>query len=1094
MKEQSQFLLANILLLVLLAIVPEVTAADFFTPMPIVLRIDDSSMEELFIPDITPGRHGEIVWSAYNYLSRTGIAATRHGTVLITCTNGSIAMQNTGIGRPGSVLPSTPGTIMSDVNRLEIFHSGYSEWYMINDAGIEQGMTIPDRPEGSGALIISFDLEGDLRPAFAGKNLVFSDRYGPLLYYGRITVLDHDGKTLPAELVLSGNQLVWKIDDTNATYPITIDPIIATQVASFSSPDPLNNAGFGVSVSVWNDTMLIAEDGASVGAFPYAGKVHVYQKAAGNWHYTASLESPDPSSLARFGSSVSLFNDTAVIGARLADPSGVTNAGEAYVYQYSGGMWNLSECLSASDKSASAGFGSSVSISGDTIAVGAPSALVNGKNAGGVYIFTNSGGIWTQAASIASPDEANSVKFGTSVSLDDDTFVTGSPLAPTGSATTAPGRAYVYTGSGTTWIRTANLSAWSNPSANAFFGNSVSLDGDTIVVGAQYADPGFTNAGQAYIFKKTGIWTQDESLTAPDRSANAYFGNSVSIHGTIVVIGAYLADPLGVYDGGAAYVFEYSGGAWDLVATLSAADESDGDGFGKAISLHKTTVIAGAPYASTSGTSMAGKAYAFDLISPVPAPTVTAITPSSGVNTSDVEITNLTGTGFSMTGTTEVRLIRTGYSNITTTATVVSSEKITCILPITGAAAGVWDIVVVNPDGQEGSGSNLFTVVEGIPAPSVSSISPSGGFNTGTVLVEITGSNFNTTIPGGTIVRLTKSGEPDITVSGLTPVSSTRIDVEFPITGASAGYWDVIVTNPDGQTGVGVDLFMIASPTPTVTPTMIRTTLPPYSDSSIDSIDTGPSITTSGAATLPEIHVGSEGIFSFTMTCSDGIPLAITRVRIIPSHDLGETTVTVARSSGSLAEVRNLPVAGYENIEIVGLPNTVIYEGSVSFVLCGSWLAEHHLDPSSPVMMREDHGVWEILPTVFLYEREGRYYFTATTSGFSTFAVTVRDPEPETLLNPTAGVTPSPITTESPVMTTRESPEIPSYGAPGIVSYIPTDNQSSALVEDQAGLPGIPMAHIALIALFVVAITIWGIVIRHWWRRRQNPSLFRKYD
>jgi len=138
------------------------------------------------------------------------------------------------------------------------------------------------------------------------------------------------------------------------------------------------------------------------------------------------------------------------------------------------------------------------------------------------------------------------------------------------------------------------------------------------------------------------------------------------------------------------------------------------------------------------------------------APVPTGITPNTGVNTSSVAITNLAGSSFTIIGTTNVVLMRTGYTNITATVvTVVDNTQITCTLPITGAEPGGWDVVVINPDGQEGVLANGFTITAPAPTPVPTAVPstyrpddgsgetlsdfPSSGFPLMTVTVNIGG-------------------------------------------------------------------------------------------------------------------------------------------------------------------------------------------------------------------------------------------------------------------------------------------------------------------------------------------------------------------
>jgi parallel beta-helix repeat protein len=181
-------------------------------------------------------------------------------------------------------------------------------------------------------------------------------------------------------------------------------------------------------------------------------------------------------------------------------------------------------------------------------------------------------------------------------------------------------------------------------------------------------------------------------------------------------------------------------------------------------------------------------AYEYDGAAPS-GPTVTAITPSSGANTGPVSITNLAGTNF-VSGAT-VKLTKSGQTDISGgSVAFVSSTKLTCTFPLTGAATGTWNVVVTNPDAQSGTLTNGFTVTAPAAAPTVSAISPDTGTWGQTLSVTITGTNFT----GATAV----SFGPGITVT-FTVVSSTQINATITIAvGATIGARNISVTTPQG--------------------------------------------------------------------------------------------------------------------------------------------------------------------------------------------------------------------------------------------------------------------------------------------------------
>ncbi len=193
-----------------------------------------------------------------------------------------------------------------------------------------------------------------------------------------------------------------------------------------------------------------------------------------------------------------------------------------------------------------------------------------------------------------------------------------------------------------------------------------------------------------------------------------------------------------------------------------------------------------------------------------PPPTLSSITPSTGVNTGPVAITDLEGTAF-VNGAT-VTLTRTGQADILASGvTVIDSTTITCSVDITGAAAGLWNVTVENPDLQSAILVDGFNITN--PSPTVTSITPAEGVNTAPVIItDLSGTGF---LPGATAI-LSKTGEFDIPATGVSVVDPTMITCTFDITGAAIGAWDITVQNTDGQTGTLAGGFNVTNPAPTL--------------------------------------------------------------------------------------------------------------------------------------------------------------------------------------------------------------------------------------------------------------------------------------
>ena len=182
---------------------------------------------------------------------------------------------------------------------------------------------------------------------------------------------------------------------------------------------------------------------------------------------------------------------------------------------------------------------------------------------------------------------------------------------------------------------------------------------------------------------------------------------------------------------------------------------------------------------------------------------VTSIAPNSGPNTGIVSITDLAGANF-QTGAT-VKLTKSGQSDIAAdNVTVVSATKITCSFNLVGKAPGAWNVVVTNPGAQPATLANGFAVI--IPAPSVATITPNSRMNTGRVsITDLAGTDFQS----GATVKLTRSGQSDIAATSVNVVSTTKITCSFNLAGKAVGQWNVVVTNPDAQSGTLANGFTV---------------------------------------------------------------------------------------------------------------------------------------------------------------------------------------------------------------------------------------------------------------------------------------------
>jgi len=368
------------------------------------------------------------------------------------------------------------------------------------------------------------------------------------------------------------------------------------------------------------------------------------------WTQQQYLKASNTGYVDQFGFSVDISDDgnTVIVGSRIEDSNATgvggnqadnsaTDAGAAYVFSRSSGVWTQQAYLKASNTGAYDWFGYAVAISGDgnTAAVGAhredgsgtginPTNNEAATDAGAAYVFTRSGGVWSPQATIKAGNTGVGDWFGYSIALStdgntlavsavyEDGSSTGVNNASSEAATNA-GAAYVFIRSSGVWTQQAYVKA-SNTGVNDFFGISLDLSGsgDRLVVGTTVEDGSGLNinptdnnaaadAGAAYIFaRSSGVWAQQAYVKANNTGAYDYFGFSVSMSsdGLSVVVGGVLedgnvtclngADNNAATDAGAAYQYTYNGSVWAFANKFKSGNIDVSDYFGYSVSQNAT--------------------------------------------------------------------------------------------------------------------------------------------------------------------------------------------------------------------------------------------------------------------------------------------------------------------------------------------------------------------------------------------------------------------------------------------------------------------------------------------------------------------------
>lgn len=502
------------------------------------------------------------------------------------------------------------------------------EWFVNDARGLEHGFTLRERPPGGrGPVTLWLGVRGGLRPRVqpAGHRVVFLNARGEsVVSYTGLLVVDANNRVMAARFEPEGDGLRLVVEDRGAKYPLTIDPV--AQQAYLKASNTGSGDQFGISVAVSGDTVVVGAQGEDSNA--------------------TGVDSDQTDNSA-------------------------SNAGAAYVFVRSGGVWTQQAYLKASNTGNPGDFGDlfgySVAVSGDTVVVGAPfedsnatgidgdQASNNASNSGAAYVFVRDAGVWSQQAYLKASNAGSADQFGESVAVSGDTIAVSADLEAS-SATGVngdqanndaygAGAVYVFARSGGLWSQQAYLKA-SNTSTWDQFGIGLAVSGDTVVAGAWGEDSSATglngdqssdtasNAGAAYVFVRAGgVWTQQTYIKASNSGAGDGFGYSVAASGHTAVIGAYFesSSATGVdgdqannnaFRSGAAYVFARTGVVWAQQAYLKASNTASEASFGFSVAVLGDSVVVGAPFEDSNATGVdgdqanslatdAGAAYAF---------------------------------------------------------------------------------------------------------------------------------------------------------------------------------------------------------------------------------------------------------------------------------------------------------------------------------------------------------------------------------------------------------------------------------------------------------------------------------------------------
>ena len=381
------------------------------------------------------------------------------------------------------------------------------------------------------------------------------------------------------------------------------------QRAYLKAATPRSGDRFGYSVACDGATVVVGapdqDSGSGANAIMDAGGVHVFAREGDGFGAPLALAASTPRERAYFGTSVVVDGDTIVVGA-----SGDSGGGAVYVFVRDGDGWSEQARLPHPVPANNLEFGWSIALRGDTLVVGSPGDDRDRVDAGAVFLFTRDGSLWSAGQRLVPNTPQPAAWFGSGVALDGERLAVGATGETTSSFTS--GAAYVFERSGSGFAQRARVVA-SNPGIADFFGETVGLAGDTLVVGAFGASTSQGSSGAIYVYERAGDdWPQLQQLGPSNASADALFGARLAFDGDLLVTGASQedsgatgvgGDPSGPgrENSGAGYVFVRRGNRFEQLALLKADEPEPGDLYGFAVALAGDTIVIGAD-AEASGT------------------------------------------------------------------------------------------------------------------------------------------------------------------------------------------------------------------------------------------------------------------------------------------------------------------------------------------------------------------------------------------------------------------------------------------------------------------------------------------------------------
>lgn len=411
-------------------------------------------------------------------------------------------------------------------------------------------------------------------------------------YFGNTVSIDGDYAIVGSPFSDGDENGENEIPDAGAAYIYKREANAWVQQQKLVASDRAESDQFGYTVAINGDYAVIAAAG---GGSNNGGSAYIFKKEGELWEEQQTITGSDTANGNVFGANVDIDGNYIIVGAHFNNSDGnnenpISNSGAAYIFVRDGETWLQQQKLVASDREEDDRYGISVAIDGDYAVVGSyyENEDANGENtladSGSAYIYKRDGATWSQQKKIVNADRESGDNFGISVDISGNYLVVGAAWEDDDvndqNSVSYSGSAYVFNRSGETWTQQQKIIS-SDRTFFGQFGGDVAIDMDRIIVGANSAigKDGVANSGSAYVYKRTDdVWGAEEKIVAIDASAAGdYFGNSVAITNGYAIVGAFNEtddangeNPIAL--AGSSYI--YKNCAFDTSVTASDTDLS----------------------------------------------------------------------------------------------------------------------------------------------------------------------------------------------------------------------------------------------------------------------------------------------------------------------------------------------------------------------------------------------------------------------------------------------------------------------------------------------------------------------------------------